>query len=50
MFNKIINIAVELSNKVTLNDIIKTVDTSKIFINAFKNISKKNSGAGITNK
>ena len=38
--NKIINKADELSKKVTLNDIIKTADTSKVIINAFENASK----------
>ena len=38
----------ELSKKVTLSDIIKIADTSKIIMNAFKNASKKTFGAGIT--
>ena len=32
----------------TLNDIIKTVDSFKIFINAFKIISNKHFAVGIT--
>ena len=38
----------ELSKKVTLSDIIKIADISKIIMNAFKNASKKTFGAGIT--
>ena len=47
---KIINKADELSWKVTLCDIINTVDTSKIILNAFQYTSKKTFAAGITLK
>ena len=47
-FNKIVNKADKLFQKVTLNDILKTVDSFKFFINAFKIISNKHFGAGIT--
>ena len=38
----------KLFQKVTLNYILKTVDSFKFFINAFKIISNKHFGAGIT--